>query len=123
MSEFIDEMVTAAERALWPKYGGDFGAVANLRRLIEEAFEAGLAGRRVMELPEPVARSPKGNTWQVTVDNNPVTFEASLHWDDNSPVVETDFAIWDPAELRAHSLAALAAADNAEQLAVKGDAR
>lgn len=77
----------------------------------------------VVELPEPIARSPKGNTWQVMVDGNPVTFEASLHWDDNSPVVETDFAMWDPAELRAHCLAGLAAAENAEQLAAERGAR
>lgn len=72
-----------------------------------------------MELPEPIKRTERGATWQVQVDNNTFEFDAHIHHDDNSPVVETDFALWDPAELRAYCLAGLAAATHAEYLAAE----
>jgi hypothetical protein len=75
------------------------------------------AGRTVLELPGPIQQNERGATWAVTVDNNQTEFASGLHWDDNSPVVETDFALWDPAELRAYCLAGLAASSDALRLA------
>jgi hypothetical protein len=79
-----------------------------------------LAGRTVVELPQPDGvQDERGATWTVTVDNNATSFTAFRHWDDNSPVVETDFALWDPTELRVYCLAGLASSEHALGLAAE----
>lgn len=84
--------------------------------MAQELWSAWTADRVVLELPTPIQQNERGATWAVIVDGNQTEFASGLHWDDNSPIVETDFAMWCPGELRAYCLAGLAASGHALRL-------
>ena len=120
MTGITDEMIAKAALALHdlPNLRGH--SVAEVTRFAAEALQAGLAGCAVVDLPEALEHNERGATW---ISNKGAetegSFTAFLHWSDNSPTVETDFAEWGTAELRAQSLAGLAACDFADRLAAE----
>lgn len=95
-----------------------FDEDAALQRIAE--LEAALAGRTVVELPEPDRRDVHFATWTVsTVAEWTSVVEAGM--DENGPVVVCDHGELDASMARALGLAYLAAADHAERLADSPD--
>lgn len=92
------------------------------RHWIQAAVNAGVTivptGRKVVDLPAPKSSNERGATWIANKgDETEMGYTAFLHWSDNSPTVETDFAEWSTDQLRAQCLAGLAACDFADLLA------
>lgn len=96
-------------------------------KVVRAVLEAALAGRTVIDLPEPHAASSNeqcGN-WLADGDSGAESeFAAFLHWDDASPVVEVTQTgggteEWGTDALRVFCLNGLAACEFADRLAAE----
>jgi hypothetical protein len=113
-SDITDEMIEAAARALahTPWDLAPEGLRSVIRDQATRALEAGLAGRTVVELPEPEGR----DDWPMPMDCG-----VKVTYDDGHPVVvlvdEGQPTNWSPWGARELAVRLLAAADRVDHLA------
>lgn len=123
MTGITDEIRRAGWDAFKAAIEGGYDSPQVYAQTLEAIIAAFTAGRTVVDLPprDEVNSHERHGTWIIDGDLE-VSFEAFLHWSDNSPTIEVGHERggteeWGTDALRAYCLAGLAACDFADRLA------